>query len=179
VVVVVARGFCGAVIASGAVCGASTAIAGISPKKAARLRIRAAVVVLMMSPFVGMTAPAKEGKLVRGGRLVTPAEAEDAPSPSLVDASLWSPKFTLLGDELHLDDHSDGDVGDRVDLFGVLDAGLVEGDVVWFAAFVGGQEPADAVDDAGCLVDVLDVDPAVGVAVGVVPGDDAEFAEVV
>ena len=53
---------------------------------------------------------------MRGGRLVTPAEAEDLPSSSLVDASLANPKKTLpeLGpiQELHFDDHSDGDVGD-------------------------------------------------------------------
>jgi hypothetical protein len=51
VVVVVALGFCGAVIASGAVCGASAAIAGINPRKAAKVKMRAAVVVLMVSPF--------------------------------------------------------------------------------------------------------------------------------
>lgn len=79
---------------------------------------------------------------MRGGRLVTPAEAEDLPSSSLVDASLANPKKTLseLGpvQELHFDDHSDRYVGNRVDLVGAFNAGLVEGDVVWFAAFVGG-----------------------------------------
>ena len=53
---------------------------------------------------------------MRGGRLVTPAEAEDLPSSSLVDASLANPKKTLseLGpvQELHFDDHSDWYVGD-------------------------------------------------------------------
>ena len=118
---------------------------------------------------------------MRGGRLVTPAEAEDLPSSSLVDASLANPKKTLpeLGpiQELHFDDHSDGDVGDGVDLVGAFNAGLVDGDVVWFAAFVGWDEPADAVDDAGCRVDVSDVEPALVVAVGVVPGDEGEAAE--
>ena len=78
---------------------------------------------------------------MRGGRLVTPAEAEDLPSSSLVDASLANPRKTLpeLGavQQFDFDDHSDGDVGDGVDLVGAFDACLVEGDVVGFAAFVG------------------------------------------
>ena len=115
---------------------------------------------------------------MRGGQPVTPAEAEDLPSLSLVDASLWNPRFTLAVDEFHSDDHSDGYVGDGINLIGALDASLVEGHVVGFAAFMGGDKPADAVDNARGLVDVADVEPARVVAVGVVPGDDGESAEV-
>jgi hypothetical protein len=50
---------------------------------------------------------------MRGGRLVTPAEAEDLPSLSLVDASLRCPRRTLAGlsttQQFDSDDHSDGD----------------------------------------------------------------------
>ena len=43
-----------------------------------------------------------------------------------------------------------------IDLVGAFDACLVEGDVVGFAAFVGGDEPADGVDDAGFVVEFAD-----------------------
>ena len=63
---------------------------------------------------------------MRGGRLVTPAEAEDLPSLSLVDASLRCPRRTLAGlsttQQLHVLDHPDRDVDHRVDLVGAFDA---------------------------------------------------------
>ena len=56
---------------------------------------------------------------MRGGLLVTPAEAEDLPSKSLVDASLCCPIFTLQGvsrpHQLEPDDHTDRDGQDAVD----------------------------------------------------------------
>ena len=56
---------------------------------------------------------------MRGGLLVTPAEAEDLPSKSLVDASLCCPIFTLQGvsrtHQFEADDHTDGDGQDTVD----------------------------------------------------------------
>ena len=63
---------------------------------------------------------------MRGGRLVTPAEAEDLPSLSLVDASLRCPRRTLAGlsttQQLDVLDHPDRDVHDRIHLFGAFDA---------------------------------------------------------
>ena len=57
---------------------------------------------------------------MRGGLLVTPAEAEDLPSKSLVDASLCCPIFTLQGvsrpQKFHGNDHADGDAEDTVDV---------------------------------------------------------------
>lgn len=57
---------------------------------------------------------------MRGGRLVTPAEAEDLPSLSLVDASLNCPSSTLQEvsrpQEFHTDDHPDRDAEDSVDV---------------------------------------------------------------
>ena len=63
---------------------------------------------------------------MRGGRLVTPAEAEDLPSLSIVDASLRCPRRTLAGlsttQQLHVLDHPDRDVHDGIHLVGAFDA---------------------------------------------------------
>jgi hypothetical protein len=68
--------------------GASAAIAGTSPRMAAAPAIRAAVSALMVFLPFGYDHTSQGGKLVWGSQLVTPAEAEDLPSKSLVDTSL-------------------------------------------------------------------------------------------
>ena len=63
---------------------------------------------------------------MRGGRLVTPAEAEDLPSLSLVDASLVCPSSTLQDvsttQELYVLDHPNRDVDHGINLVGAFDA---------------------------------------------------------
>jgi hypothetical protein len=63
-------------------------MAGMMPRIPAKPRMRAAVRVLMVFLPFGCDRTSQGGKLVRGSQLVTPAEAEDLPSVSLVDTSL-------------------------------------------------------------------------------------------
>ena len=101
-------------------------MAGMRPRIAVIATIAAAVIAFMVVTLSWVLPHQPRRKPVRGRRLEAPAEAEDVPSLSLADSSLWCPSRTLpkvsLGYKLYVHDHSDWDVQHRVNLVAVFDA---------------------------------------------------------